>query len=304
MSSLKHPLEGAPRGAPFFLRARFLGAAAACLLAAVSWNLLGRTSSRSESVTVSLPRPEVAKVLAFGFDAFGADLYWVGGLNYFATPKYDRSCWWQLKDYLAVSIALAPDFQSSYRFAGSAIPCRTRAGWQLVDESIALLEKGVERSSENWFLALLLANNYTLKNDYRGAANVLSKAALVPGAPPYFAGLATRFMATSGDLSAATSMAEELLRGTDNEGARESLERRVSELRLIRDLERMGAAIAAFRNTAGRPPNKLEDLVSAGLLDRVPDPPETGRWRYDPATGELDSDRPLPHVTIYQEQAP
>lgn len=297
-------VQGAPRGAPASFRRDLLGASTACLLAAVSWNVLGQLAGRDDSEVVSLPRPEVAKLLASGFDAFAGDLFWVGALNYYATPKYGRTCWSQLKDYLAISIVLAPDFQSSYRFAGSGIPCGTRAGWKYIDESNALLEKGVERFPQNWFLSLLLANNYTLKNDYREAAKVLSKAALVPGAPPYFAGLATRFMATSGDLSAATSMAEELLRGTDNEGVRESLERRVSELRLMRDLEHLGAAITAFRHTTGRPPNKLEDLVSAGLLDRIPDPPEAGRWRYDPATGELDTDRPLPHVTIYQDQAP
>jgi hypothetical protein len=51
----------------------------------------------------------------------------------------------------------------------------------------------------------------------------------------------------------------------------------------------LGRGIAHYRETRGRAPATLDDLVTSGILKGIPDHPYPGRsWRYDPNAGTID----------------
>lgn len=252
----------------------------------------------------TLPRPEVAKKLALGFDSVAGDIYWVGALQYYSDPSAAGQCYPQMKEYLRLAATLAPEFVSIYRMAGVAIPCHDGREWRFLPEANQFLREGIERFPEYWFLRLLLAHNLTVQGKYEDASRELAQAARLPGAPPFYAGLAARLMATSGRLDAAQAMAEDLLRGTSNQQIRATLERRVRELQVVRDLDGLRTAIQAFRDRHGRFPESLPELEQSGILRPVPAEALGGEWRYDAVSGAVNSTNPVPHVTIYTRRQP
>lgn len=247
----------------------------------------------------------MAKVLSLGFDAFAGDLYWVGALQYFNSPSrvLARECYPQLKDYLALSTVLAPEFVSAYRMAGAAIPCKMASGWRFLDEANAILGNGLQHFPEDWFLGLLYSQNLALQKRFGEAARVMAQAAKQPGAPPHLAGLATRLMATTGSTEGALLIAEDLLATVVDDEAREALRDRVRKIRHVRELERLRAALLRYREERGRWPAHLEDVAAERFVEAVPDDPLGGRWIYDAATGQLDASVPTPRITIFDPES-
>ncbi|MEW6367869.1 MAG: hypothetical protein AB1714_24835 [Acidobacteriota bacterium] len=57
------------------------------------------------------------------------------------------------------------------------------------------------------------------------------------------------------------------------------------------DLEKLMAAIAAFKKQAGRNPASLDELVERGILTGLPAVPENAAYVYDPAAGTVEIKR-------------
>ncbi len=264
---------------------------------AIASNILAPPSGAGlDTRPAPLPRPEVARLTALGFDAFLGDMYWVGALQYFGGQAHRPECYEQLKDYLNLTAALAPDFWGTYRMAGVAVPCNDGKGWHHVGDAAALLRKGIDRFPENWFLRFLLAYDLTLVQQFREASAELALAARVAGAPEFYAGLATRLMVKAGDLDAAQEMAESLLGSASDEQLRRTLETRVREIEAHRNLRALESAVATFKAQTGRWPSGLSELVEASLLARIPEPTLAKEWKYDGAKGTVRPLVPLPQV--------
>lgn len=67
-----------------------------------------------------LPSKEMAKVLSFGFEPAGADLYWIEGLNYFGSELINKKRTYQyLGAYIDLIAALDPNFAMFYDWAST-----------------------------------------------------------------------------------------------------------------------------------------------------------------------------------------
>ncbi len=254
---------------------------------------------------VAIPRPEVIRALSFGFDAFLADLYWIGGVHYFGEPRNQGVCYGALSNYLEVTAALAPRFKSVYKFGGIAIPCSTGNGWVNIEAASRLLEKGLQQFPDEWFLRLLLAYNFSaFLGRYQDAANQLFEAAKVPGSPNYLTLLATRLSSVAGNFEAARVMALQVARDTDDPLLQEAMQQRVIQIDTEEAIKRIEAAVASYLSATGRLPASLSDVVTAGTLGVLPAEPSGGKWLYDAGTGAVSSSVQVERLKLHLPKQP
>jgi hypothetical protein len=73
---------------------------------------------------------------------------------------------------------------------------------------------------------------------------------------------------------------------------KESLEARMKELMIERDIRLLEAAVERYREIQGERPRKLSDLVEREILTAIPQEPFGGEYRLDPQTGGISSTHP------------
>jgi hypothetical protein len=151
--------------------------------------------------------------------------------------------------------------------------------WKNVPASNAILERGLERFPDDWFLWMQLGfNRGILGTDYHGAADAYRHAAAVAGSPPWLPALVTRLLATTGAVDAAETYARTVLAHTRDPRLRAGMKHRLLQLRSQTNVDRIQAAVDRYQQRHGAPPASVEVLVKEGLLDRVPTDPLGGTY--------------------------
>ena len=112
----------------------------------------------------------------------------------------------------------------------------------------------------------------------------------VPGSPPTVARLRAGFTKLAGNPREALRLWQEILEDPRSDPESVAIaERKVKALRVRFDLEQLQAALVRFRNDNGRWPAALEELVSRGYIDFVPEDPQGRPYAYDPVAGTVSS---------------
>jgi len=71
-----------------------------------------------------------------------------------------------------------------------------------------------------------------------------------------------------------------------------------------RDLQLLERAISRYRERYTRAPERLEDLVTSGLLRSLPREPFGGRYLYDPQTQTVRSSEMKERLKVYGKRRP
>jgi hypothetical protein len=104
------------------------------------------------------------------------------------------------------------------------------------------------------------------------------RAAAERGGPQYLPLLASRLYAEAGDPDTALAFVAARLQNEKSPEVRSALERRFRDIWIVRDLGRIDRAIARFVESHRAPPERVRDLVVAGLLPEEPRDPDGGRY--------------------------
>jgi hypothetical protein len=204
----------------------------------------------------ALPDGRVVRVLALGFERLVADLFWLRTV-----------C------YVGDETSMEAGYPAAARLANLVTVLRPEA-----DAAIALLDKGILHLPDRWRLHFLQGfNHFMYRADYAKAAEFMRSAA-ERGGPRYLPLLASRLYAEAGDPETALAFVAARLHNEESPEAREALERRFRDIWIVRDLGRIDRAIARFVESHGEPPERVRDLVVAGLLPEEPRDPEGGRY--------------------------
>jgi hypothetical protein len=232
-----------------------------------------------------------------------SDLYWVGAVHYFAEPRNEVVGYGGLVNYLDLVNELAPDFKFAYTFAGMAIPWNRGGHWANIEAAVRVLERGIVRFPDDYFLRLMLAYNLSAHlKKFHEAGDQLAAASKLHGAPRYLPSLASRMYVAAGDLSAATDLAQAVLEEASDPLEREAMDRRVREVQVEGDLRALEAAIARYREERGSLPPSLRAVQASGLIRTVPQEPFGGEYLYDAATGEVRSSTLQQRLILYEKQ--
>ena len=253
-------------------------------------------TSRAELGSAYVPKPEVAKLAALGFDALLADFYWLWAVQIVGRSQADPSLHAsQLGRLIDVVTTLNPWVDHPYRFA---------AVW-LIDseESVRtanrLLERGIEHHPDDWRDRYHLGFNYFFYlQEHRRAAEVLEPAIHLPGAPTYLPRLVARLRSESADLNAAALFLSEIIAETPDPSARAHYQGALDEIEVERSARVLDRAREAYRKRHGRDIENVWDLVveMPPILPELPSAepsslPESlrrgARWEIDRESGRI-----------------
>lgn len=244
-----------------------------------------RLQAEQAEETVFVPPGALLGVLSLGHQRLVADLLWLEAIQYYGDKLLNKQQrrMPNLYPFFDAITDLDPGFERGYVFGAFALA----DDMQSPDLALALLEKGIACNPQP--LGLLsqagFISYFYLKNPVRAAA-YFSRAAAIPGAPPLAQRLAARLYASGGDLDLSLSLWRDIYESAKDGYTRERALRNMLTLKARLDLERLEAAIAAYRAREKHPPGQLGQLAPRDLAG-LPLDPLKRPYRYEPATGRV-----------------
>ena len=226
-----------------------------------------------------LPSGAFLKGAALSFDEVLADLLWIKAIGYFGEHyRTDKNFHW-LPRLLDVTTTLDPYFDDPYEFGGIILASELND----VDGSTRLLKKGMDNVPKHhkryWYLPFFTAFNYMYyKEDYQTAARYLEKAASFPQRPAYLPLLVARLYANTDDPGVAIPFLEQMLGRAATPEIKEQLKQRIREIQVKRDIRLLTRARDQFKQSTGMYPLTLEQLVSRGVIKKIPAEPFGGSY--------------------------
>lgn len=246
---------------------------------------------------IYVPSGEFLKVVSLGYNKMLADLYWLKALQHIGDKKWEAEGYPYLFPILDLVTDLDPKFEYAYEVGGVVLSVYT----DRIAESNKLLEKGVNQNLQAWELPFYLGfNHFYYLEDYEKAAFYISKAAKTPGRPAYVPRLAARLYVESGSANTALDFLISVKESTKDERVRKELDRKIKEVVVERDIVVLENAIMQYKKRYYKAPQKLDYLLSKGILNRLPVEPLGGYYFLDSETGEVKSSTIKERMRLYK----
>jgi len=245
--------------------------------------------------------PEAIQRLALSYSALLADLYWIRAVQHYGgtrlskdpAARYDR-----LYPLLDLTTSLDPRFRLAYLLGSIFLAEPPPGGPGRTDLAIALLEKGLRAEPQQWEYAQAIGFvHYWWEKDYEDAAAWFLRAADIPGAAEWLRPLAATTLAQGGSRASSRLLWQQILSTAENGWYRNEAQRRLRQLDAMDQLDRLRAAVDAYRKARGSPPGDWPDLRAAGYLRGTPVDPTGAPYRLAGGIVSLDpasSLNPLP----------
>lgn len=268
-----------------------LVAAALALLASAVWLLQAhdrRYLSSEESVRelMYFPTAEAVRLMAAGNELAAADYLWLRMIQYYAyhmrrDQKYEYL--YPITDRLT---DLDPRFVYPYTFGALLLvhDARDSAG------SLALLDKAKRQNPDNWMFPYMKGFIlYTFLRQDSAAAVEFVAASKLPDAWEGALRFAGWIYRKTGRREVSRAMWQELY-----DTAKRPLDRAVAKyylnaIAMEEELERLNGLAQRYRSQNGRWPSGFRDLMSAGMLGRVPEEPFGRKYYWDAASSTFKS---------------
>lgn len=242
-----------------------------------------------------LPDAEYLKIASLGYRELIADLLWIQSIQVMGEKKVSEPSGRWLYRALDIITTLDPKFVRAYEAGGLALTTLV----VLPDESNRLMMKGMEHNPTEWKLPFLIGINYYYElYDDAKAAEYMSRASRLPGAPSALGTLAANLYVSGHSPQQAVNLLAELYDKATDDSAKKLLEIRLKIALTERDLFLLEQAIGRYRTQTGRYPPSLDALTGAGLLPALPVEPSGGRYLYDPRTGAVSSSEMTERLTM------
>lgn len=180
--------------------------------------------------------------------------------------------WQIIVEMLEIITDLDKKFWDPYVFAEMMLP------WQAgkFDETNRLLLKAAGNIIDDYRPYYFLGfNHFYFENKSEQAAEYLRKAALIPGAPDYLKGLASRYSLYGNQTTLGIGFLADLIENTSDEQVKQYLGKRLDALKVICFLENK---VKEFSEKYHSFPAKIENLVQAGIIEEVPEDPYGGSF--------------------------
>jgi hypothetical protein len=266
----------------WLISASMMGALIALQVSLTPW----QQAEKKFEQLMYLPNGEYLKIASLGYRELIADLLWLQAIQVMGDKKVsDENGRW-LYRALDTITTLDPKFVRAYEAGGLALTTLV----VLPQESNRLMEKGMVHNPTEWKLPFLIGINYYYElYDDAKAAEYISQASRLPGAPSTVATLAANLFVSAHSPQQAVDLLADMYRNTTDESAKHMLEIRLKIVMTERDLHLLEGAVDRYRKLKGSNPAKLDELVSAGILSALPVEPSGGRYLYNASTGAVSS---------------
>ncbi len=235
---------------------------------------------------------------AFGFRAFLGDLAWLSAVQVASPLRMTAADFDRLYVLLRAATNFDPRFVVPYILGGLVLGGSPGH----VHEALDILGRGAKTHPTDWRFPFYIGyTRYFSLGDPLEAAKALEKAAGLPHSPSYLPLLASRMFAEGRAPATALAFLDKMVRDETDPARLAVLRRRIREVIVERDIQALEKAVSAYRQTEGALPGTLEDLVRAGLIRRIPEEPNGGRYVLS-ADGSVRSTRVTSRLRVFRKR--
>ncbi len=226
-----------------------------------------------------LPNEKLLNYFTGGLSSVVADLLWLQCIQYTAEEFKGEHKYVWLNHMTDIITRLDPYFVDVYRYGGIFLAALKADS----DASINLMKRGMLHNPDAWVLPYEMAMVYLLnRRESPGspaqAAQCLQWAVATETAPQYVLDLAAN-IARQHDLDEfERALWEDMLRNSSEKMLRELAQRKLHELAIADACHQLGKAVQLYEERHHRLPDSLNDLISGGIIERLPDDPLGGRY--------------------------
>jgi hypothetical protein len=219
----------------------------------------------------------VLRATALEFHGVISDFMFLKTMTYVGLRLQEHSSptekeWHRAATMLRGVTDLDPRFWDPYLFAEVIFP------WQahMRPEANKLLLKAAQyRTNDYQPFYFLGFNAFYFEHNAVKAAPYLRRAAALPGAPGFLKGLAARFSLYGNQTKLGIVFLADLLKSTSNPKTHAYLKKRLLTMQKINHIANK---VKEFKETRGRFPKNITELVLAGLLRDIPKDPYGGQF--------------------------
>jgi hypothetical protein len=234
----------------------------------------------------------------FGFRNFLADVVWLEAVQVSGNPEMSRGDYNRLTVLLNIVANIDPKFEVPYLLGGLVLggsPFHAQ-------DALRVLERGKIQFPSDWRFPFYIGFTcYFSLGDPQTGGRAMGEAARMPGSPAYLPGLASRMLSEARDPEGALTLLYEIVGQETDLGTRSVLERKIREVTVERDLQALERALERYRGKTGSAPTDLSDLVLEGILAKIPDEPNGGRYLLEKG-GKVCSDRMGQRLGVFQKR--
>lgn len=221
-------------------------------------------------------KPDIVRAADLGLHNAAADVAWLSAVQYLGgTPSKTSE---KLDDYLFLSVELDPKFSYPYAFGALMLPAAS-----MVDQGIALAEKGMSDAAPDWRIPYYTATTYHMdKKDTKNAARYFDVAARTPGAPVNIQFVAANF-GSRPDLRSQTRLIwQGILQNSTDEVVIDQAKKYLTHLEILDILE---AAAREYKNRHGSYPKTIDNMVEDKIIRFAPLDPFGFVYQIDQESG-------------------
>lgn len=228
-----------------------------------------------------IPSPTVVKRMSLGYSGLLADIYWTRVVQYFGTKHRAKAKQYLiLEPLLQMTTSLDPKLLPAYHFGSVFLAQKPPEGAGDPLAAARLVEKGVQENPQAWRLYYDLGYIYWLElKDPAKAADAFARGSKVPGAQPWMGVMAAALAGHAGETETAIYMWTNILNSSDDVNLKANAVNRLRCLRVDSEVKILQDRVDEFTKVNGHPPSGWAELISAGLLRRVPIDPKNNAYQ-------------------------
>ncbi|MCK4363690.1 MAG: hypothetical protein KAW85_02720 [Candidatus Aminicenantes bacterium] len=235
------------------------------------------------SSIIYVPSGQYLKFATFGNSSLLADLIYVWAIQYYS--DYTIPDMYEYLDHIfSIINELDPSYLDPYDI-GAVI-----AAYEAEDLDLALkiLDRGLEKNPEQWLFPYMAAHYaQMIKKDHKLAQEYYKKAMNIEEVPPIVERLYANAIFKSMDYKRALQTWLEIYKTAKDERIKKIASNHLYNITATIDIQKINEAIEKFKESYGRNPMELFQLVRAGFLDSLPKDLDGKEYIYDSRTGEV-----------------
>jgi len=224
------------------------------------------------------PKPEVAKIMFLGLNAFAADLLFARSQYYYGSHYVTDGTYLLLEQMIRVILALNPSLEYAIPFGEAAISSmRTESA---IESANSLLRLGHELYPDDYYYVFNQGYNYFIYlNDMARAYPLMYEAVSMKSAPQRIIWLVNHIATMGGGYRLGYEYTKARLETVKDKYMHDQFEK---ELRHFANLIVLSeAAEEYYKKYKVSPDKELTELVKSKLIEKIPEDVYGGEYYYD-----------------------
>ncbi len=232
---------------------------------------------------LALPSGKTIKIFTFGNSELAADILYIWSIQFFSDYNLLNSQDF-IEDIYNVITDVSPRFKDPYLMGSTIMAIELNK----IEMAIRLLQKGADNIPEEWIFDFE-SGYYTSKylKDYKKAEMFYKKASEKEGAPKFISRMFFHSLYMQGKLEESWKMWQSVLKDAETEIERRSANLHLYQIKVEIDKKTIKQAVEKFHERYGFYPQKINELVIYGFLERLPVDLKGNHYQYDPEKGTI-----------------